>query len=101
MSTRIALCSTVALVLALPFWMAGPAHGDPFSGSFIYESSTPAAPDSGLVTAPTLPPGGIQRGLSGSLKALEAVPEPSTLILLGSAAVGLGLAPRWKRRRQK
>jgi hypothetical protein len=32
---------------------------------------------------------------------LEAVPEPTTLLLFGTTMAGLGLAARWRRRRQK
>ena len=42
-------------------------------------------------------PGGEIRG---QLEPLGAVPEPTTLLLLGTTLTGLGFANRWRRRRQ-
>jgi PEP-CTERM motif len=91
MSLPIRASTTLALVLALPFWLGGPAQavpvsftfsgvfdnvspdtpiakvGLPFSGGFEYESSTPATPESGVVTHPSLPGVVVQRGISNAL----------------------------------
>ena len=40
-----------------------------------------------------------QLAVSGKASALEPVPEPTTMLLFGTAAAGLGLA-RWRQRRQ-
>ena len=42
-------------------------------------------------------PGGEIRG---QLEPLGAVPEPTTLLLLGTTLTGLGFANRWRQRRQ-
>ena len=37
---------------------------------------------------------------TGDITAVSATPEPTTLLLFGTTIGGLGLAARWRRRRQ-
>ena len=38
--------------------------------------------------------------IRGQLEPLGSVPEPTTLLLLGTTLTGLGFANRWRQRRQ-
>jgi len=105
MSIRIRVSTVLALVLALPFWLAGPAQatpvqflfsgtlnsvtpglplfqvGNPFSGTFTYESSTTANPGS-------IPQQAFYNALTDFTVTIQIVPNAITFSTSKSAPSG-------------
>jgi hypothetical protein len=100
------------LISARAFISGGTLTGA-FQVSFESDTEGPLTAPPGVVTT-LIPETGLpQVVFSGSLpllsvdltitalSELEAVPEPTTLLLWGTTLTGLGLAARWRKRRQK